>query len=67
VEAKPALRGDAYSFAKIKQEDICAECGTRFQIPYVILRPGVVYGQGNETITPRVGIGTFGLFLHLGG
>jgi nucleoside-diphosphate-sugar epimerase len=67
VEAKPALRGDAYSFAKIKQEDIIAEYGTRFQIPYVILRPGVVYGQGNETITPRVGIGTFGLFLHLGG
>jgi nucleoside-diphosphate-sugar epimerase len=67
VEAKPSLRGDAYSFAKIKQEEIVAEYGTRFQIPYVIVRPGVVYGEGNETITPRVGIGTFGIFLHLGG
>jgi nucleoside-diphosphate-sugar epimerase len=26
-----------------------------------------VYGAGNEAITNRVGIGTFGLFLHLGG
>jgi nucleoside-diphosphate-sugar epimerase len=67
VEAKPALRGDAYSFAKSKQDEIVAEYGTRFQIPYVIVRPGVVYGPGNETITPRVGIGTFGVFLHLGG
>src|SRR5207302_3097537 len=36
-------------------------------IPYVIVRPGYVYGPGNEPITSRVGIGTFGLFLHLGG
>jgi nucleoside-diphosphate-sugar epimerase len=27
----------------------------------------VVYGPGNEAIHGRVGIGTFGLFLHLGG
>jgi nucleoside-diphosphate-sugar epimerase len=26
-----------------------------------------VYGSGNEAITGRVGIGTFGIFLHLGG
>jgi nucleoside-diphosphate-sugar epimerase len=67
VEAKPALRGDAYSFAKVKQDEIVIDYGTRLQIPYVIVRPGVVYGPGNETISPRVGIGTFGLFMHLGG
>jgi nucleoside-diphosphate-sugar epimerase len=33
----------------------------------VILRPGQVYGPGNEGISARVGIGTFGTFLHLGG
>ena len=33
----------------------------------MILRPGVVYGPGNKGIHGRVGIGTFGLFLHLGG
>jgi nucleoside-diphosphate-sugar epimerase len=67
LEAKPALRGDAYSFAKNKQDEVVAEYGARLQIPYVIVRPGVVYGPGNEGITPRVGLGTFGIFLHLGG
>ena len=41
--------------------------GKRLGIPYVIVRPGQVYGPGNEGITGRVGIGTFGMFLHLGG
>jgi nucleoside-diphosphate-sugar epimerase len=43
------------------------EQGRKLGIPYVIVRPGVVYGPGNEAIHGRVGIGTFGLFLHLGG
>ena len=31
------------------------------------MRPGHIYGPGNEAISSRVGIGTFGVFLHLGG
>ncbi len=67
VEKRPELRGDAYCFAKVKQDEIVAEYGKRFEIPYVIVRPGYVYGPGHEGITNRVGIGTFGVFLHLGG
>src|SRR6266702_1531965 len=67
VEKRPELRGDAYCFAKVKQDEIVAEYGKRFEIPYVIVRPGYVYGPGHEGITGRVGVGTFGLFLHLGG
>jgi len=67
VEDHPELRGDAYSFAKIKQDELVADYGKRFGVPYVIVRPGYVYGPGNEGITGRVGVGTFGLFLHLGG
>jgi nucleoside-diphosphate-sugar epimerase len=67
VEQRAELRGDAYSFAKIKQDEIVADYGEKFGIPYVIVRPGYVYGPGNEGITGRVGVGTFGLFLHLGG
>ena len=67
IEKHPAQRGDAYCFAKIKQEEIVSEYGKRFGIPHVIVRPGYVYGPGNEGITGRVGIGTFGVFLHLGG
>src|SRR5437879_11109590 len=67
VEKHPELRGDAYCFAKVKQDEILTEYGKRFGIPYVIVRPGYVYGPGNGDITGRVGIGTFGVFLHLGG
>ena len=67
VEKHPELRGDAYSFAKVKQDEIVAEYARKFGIPCVTVRPGHVYGPGNEPITGRVGIGTFGMFLHLGG
>jgi nucleoside-diphosphate-sugar epimerase len=67
VEARPELRGHAYTFAKAKQDDLVRAYGGQHGIPYVIVRPGYVYGAGNEAITNRVGIGTFGVFLHLGG
>jgi len=67
IESHPELRGDAYCFAKVRQDELVTEYGERFGIPYVIVRPGYVYGPGNEAITGRVGIGTFGVFLHLGG
>jgi nucleoside-diphosphate-sugar epimerase len=67
VETRPELRGDAYCFAKLKQDEIVTEYGKKFGIPCVTVRPGHVYGPGNEAITGRVGIGTFGVFLHLGG
>ena len=67
VETRPELRGEAYCFAKLKQEEIVAHYAKKFGIPCAIVRPGVVYGPGNEAIHGRVGIGTFGVFLHLGG
>jgi nucleoside-diphosphate-sugar epimerase len=67
VESCPDLRGEAYCFAKVKQEELVKVYGERFKIPYVILRPGHVYGPRNTAITGRVGINTFGVFLHLGG
>lgn len=67
LEDNPASRGDAYCFAKVKQDEIAAEYGKKYGIPYVIVRPGHVFGPGNEPITGRVGINTFGVFMHLGG
>jgi len=67
VDLNPVLRTDAYGFAKLKQEGILFDYHNRESIPYVNIRPGVVYGPGNEGIHGRVGIGTFGIFLHLGG
>lgn len=67
IENHGELRGEAYCFAKVKQEQIVTEYGNEFGVPYVIVRPGSVYGPGKPEIPGRVGIGTFGIFLHLGG
>jgi nucleoside-diphosphate-sugar epimerase len=67
IEEHPELRGEAYCYAKVKQEQIVTEYGRDFGLPYVVVRPGSVYGPGKDELVGRVGIGTFGLFLHLGG
>src|SRR5207237_8302340 len=67
VERLPECRADAYCYAKVKQEEIVKEYGERFGIPWAIVRPGYVYGPGHGAISNRVGIDTFGFFLHLGG
>jgi nucleoside-diphosphate-sugar epimerase len=67
IEARPELRGEAYCFAKVKQEQLVTEYCSKFGVPYVIVRPGCVYGPGKSYLTDRVGIDTFGIFLHIGG
>jgi nucleoside-diphosphate-sugar epimerase len=67
VENHPELRGEAYCYGKTKQEELTREYERKYNIPLVIMRPGVVYGPGNKAISGRIGIDTFGSFLHLGG
>jgi nucleoside-diphosphate-sugar epimerase len=67
VEPHPEMRGDAYCYAKVKQDELVISYGRQFGIRYVIVRPGYVYGPGKQAISGRVGIDTFGFFLHLGG
>ena len=67
VEFKTQERGDAYCYAKVEQEKIVMEYGRVHDLRYVILRPGAVFGPGSKGLTSRVGLGTFGVYLHLGG
>jgi len=67
IEEPAHRRGEAYCFAKVKQDEVVIDYGRRFSIPYVIVRPGYVYGPGKQAISGRVGIDTFGVFLHMGG
>ena len=67
TEAHPESRGDAYAYAKAKQDELVMEYGAKYGIGHVMVRPGVVYGPGKERIHGRVGLDTFGIFLHLGG
>jgi nucleoside-diphosphate-sugar epimerase len=66
LETEHVSRNEPYAYAKLTQEELLREQSARTQMPYVILRPGVVYGSGGSELTPRVGLGTFGIFLHLG-
>lgn len=67
VESDPRRMRDAYCYAKVKQDELVAEYGDKHGLPYVIVRPGSVFGPGKSQITGRVGIDTFGIFMHLGG
>ena len=53
IEERPELRGEAYCFAKVKQDELVIDYGRKYRIRYVILRPGVVYGPGKDAITGR--------------
>ena len=67
MDSRVLERHEPYAYAKAKQDELLMEYGRKYKIPYVILRPGAVYGPGKKNITSRVGIDTFGIFLHLGG
>jgi nucleoside-diphosphate-sugar epimerase len=67
LENAPQERFDAYGFGKLKQEELVREYGGKRGLPYVIVRPGAVFGPGKLALSGRVGINTFGFFIHLGG
>jgi nucleoside-diphosphate-sugar epimerase len=67
LEEAPQKRHDAYAFGKLKQEELVRDYGRARGLPYVILRPGAVFGPGKSDLSGRVGIDTFGFFIHLGG
>jgi nucleoside-diphosphate-sugar epimerase len=66
IENQLAERYDPYAYGKAKQDEIVREYGSSHHIPYVIVRPGITFGPGKTKIPGRVGIDTFGIFLHLG-
>jgi nucleoside-diphosphate-sugar epimerase len=67
LEDHTVERNEAYCYSKLKQEEIIKQYFNDYKIPYVIVRPGAVYGPGKSGITARVGIDTFGIFMHIGG
>lgn len=60
-------RYDAYAYGKLKQDKLVKDYHERFGVPFVIVRPGIVFGPGKKAIPGFVGIDTFGFFMHLGG
>src|SRR5438132_5447328 len=67
LEDAPQERVDAYGFGKLKQDQLVMEYGKERNLPYVIVRPGAVFGPGKRELSGRVGVDTFGFLIHLGG
>ncbi|NIQ13796.1 MAG: NAD-dependent epimerase/dehydratase family protein [Candidatus Dadabacteria bacterium] len=67
IDSEALQRHESYCYGKIKQDKIVEEYSRKHKIPYVIVRPGAVFGPGKKNISGRVGIDTFGIFLHIGG
>jgi nucleoside-diphosphate-sugar epimerase len=66
VDTRLVDRYEPYTYGKAKQDEIVLEYAKKHDLPYVIVRPSVVFGPGKAKITDRVGTSTFGVFLHLG-
>jgi nucleoside-diphosphate-sugar epimerase len=67
LEDVPQERFDAYGFGKLKQEEVVKQYARGHHLPYVILRPGYVFGPGKRELSGRVGINTFGFFVQING
>jgi nucleoside-diphosphate-sugar epimerase len=67
LEDAPQERHDAYGFGKLKQEEIVREYGKKSSLPFVVIRPGVVFGPGKRDLSGRIGTKMFGFFTHVGG
>lgn len=67
LEDAPQERFDAYGFGKLKQEELVKEYGEVHSLPYVILRPGYVFGPGKRELNGRVGTSAFGLLIQVNG
>jgi len=66
LEPHPERR-DPYTFAKLRQEQLAWRYHRDSGLPLVVLRPGVIFGPGQNLLSARVGLNLFGVFLHLGG
>lgn len=66
LEPHPEWR-DAYAFAKHRQEALAWRYHREKGLSLAVVRPGFVFGPGQEILGTRIGLRLFGLFLHLGG
>ena len=66
VDTQWVERYEPYAYGKAKQDNIVKDYAEKHNLPYVIVRPSVVFGPGKAKVTDRIGTNTFGVFLHLG-
>ncbi len=58
---------DPYAFSKIVQEQVCWTARADWNLPLVVVRPGIIYGPGRDFLSARVGLKVGPLMVRLGG
>ena len=67
IERNVGLR-DSYTICKVRQERLVRERCGELGIPLVVIRPGKVYGPGDNPLVPQLGLRIPGMcFLVIGG
>jgi nucleoside-diphosphate-sugar epimerase len=66
VDPTPHLR-DPYTYSKIAQEAVAWEAYRDHKLPLVVIRPGVIFGEGRGVLSNRVGLKVGPLLLRMGG
>ena len=66
LDPHPEAR-DAYAFAKHRQERLAWRIAAETGLPLAVVRPGWIFGPGQDLLGSRIGLRFPGLFLHLGG
>ncbi len=67
MEDAPQERYDAYAFGKLKQEDLVPRVREDAWIAVRYSATRTVFGPGKKELSGRIGIDTFGFFMHVGG
>lgn len=66
VDAAPHLR-DPYTYSKVVQEQVAWQAHRERGLPLVVIRPGVIFGEGRSILSNRVGLKLGPLLLRMGG
>ncbi|HID20993.1 MAG TPA: NAD(P)-dependent oxidoreductase, partial [Planctomycetaceae bacterium] len=66
VDPEP-YRRDPYTYSKVVQEELAWEAYHRSQLPLVVVRPGVIYGDERGCLSSRVGLPFGRWLLQMGG
>ena len=65
LERFPEKRG-AYSYGKLKADEIVQAAMKNSEVPIVCLRPGTIFGPGGEVFTPMMGFSGGNIFAVIG-
>lgn len=66
VDEAPHLR-DAYTYSKIVQEEVTWQTARNNDLPLVVVRPGVIYGDERGILSHRIGLHFGNRLLRMGG